>query len=106
MQYKYKYIQYNYYYVVPQYGGSYREGSVPSCLGYPDSEVAPLLWPSTSPGINVGLHFHAARAALLGYRRWFALSQLWNKNLNNDIRLQDNDIIWKVFNIELILTQK
>ena len=48
------------------------------------------------------LHLLTARAALPQIRVETLSSQLWKKN--NDILLQDNDILWKVFNIGLKLT--
>ena len=36
--------------------------------------------------------------------RWLS-GQLLNKDENNDILLQNNDILWKLFYTELILTQ-
>ena len=58
--------------------------------------MAGLLSPSHQPGENKGLHFRNARAALPQIR----VETLIGSQANYEIKIK------KVFNIELILTQK
>ena len=71
--------------------------------------MAAPLSPSTLPEETDVLHVLPVRAALPQIRVETLIGSQVNyeiKKINNDILLQDNDILLKIFKIEFILTQK